>query len=231
METASRRVTQDNNFIFLLLFCLDYTPVMDVAFLFGTSPGPLAVERFAAQKKLVKGILNRYEISRQKALVSLILKDDQPVVVLKLGDATNKHEASLAIDSLRNRKRTSSMANLLTFINNTVFSSGNGARQGVPKSILYFVDEKLSEIQNDVKEIAAKLREDNVKLVFVTQGDSVDVDKLKLFVPDEHTIFTEPNLTTLDRSVTPVSAALKPSKFIEPIYCQSDLLLFHVGWP
>ena len=204
---------------------------MDIAFLFGTSPGPLADERFAAQKKLVKGILNRYEISRQKALVSLLLKDDQPVVVLKLGDATNRHEASLAIDSLRNRKRTSSMASLLTFINNTVFSVGNGARQGVPKSILYFVDDKPSEIQHDVKEIAAKLREDNVKLVFVTQGDSVDVDKLKLFVPDEHTIFTAPNLTTLDRSVTPVSAALKPSKFIEPIYCQSDLLLFHVGWP
>ena len=213
METASHRVTQDNNFIFLLLFCLDYTPVMDVAFLFGTSPGPLADERFAAQKKLVKGILNRYEISRQKALVSLILKYDQPVVVLKLGDATNRHEASLAIDSLRNRKRTSSMASLLTFINNTVFSSGNGARQGVPKSILYFVDEKLSENQNAVKDIAAKLTEDNVKLVFVMQDDSVDDDKLKLLVPDDHTLFTAPSLKTIDRHVTPVAYALKPGKF------------------
>ena len=213
METAPHRVTQDNNFIFLLLFCLDYTPVMDVAFLFGTSPGPLADERFAAQKKLVKGILNRYEISRQKALVSLILKDDQPVVVLKLGDATNRHEASLAIDSLRSRKRTSSMASLLTFINNTVFSSGNGARQGVPKSILYFVDEKLSENQNALKNIAAKLREDNVKLVFVMQDDSVDDDKLKLLVPDDHTLFTAPSLKTIDRHVTPVANALKPGKF------------------
>ena len=196
-----------------LIFPVGYTPIVDLAFLLGTSPGPLANERFAAQKNLVKGILKKYDVSKKKALISLILKDTQPFIALNLGDTTNKKDAELLIDSLRNRKRTIPMANALAFINNTVFTVRNGARPGVPKSILYFVDDMETGNRNNANEIAGKLREYKVKLVIVNQGDPVETDKLKLLAPGNESVFSVPDLKNIDRFIVPVSDALKPGKF------------------
>ena len=149
----------------------------------------------------------------------MILKDTQPVIALNLGDTTNKKDAELLIDSLRNRKRTIPMANALAFINNTVFTVRNGARPGVPKSILYFVDDMETGNRNNANEIAAKLRESKVKLVIVNQGDPVETDKLKLLAPGNESVFSVPDLKNIDRFIVPVSDALKPGKFPCCIFC------------
>ena len=183
---------------------------MDLAFVFGTSPGSLASERFEAQKELVNGILRKYDISKRKALVSFILKDTQPVLRLKLGEVTSKENVAVKIASLRNRKQTVPMASLLAFINNTVFSVRNGARLGVPKSILYFVDNKDPGSHYEISKIAAKLKEDKVKLVFVAQGDSVDTDKLDLLTPRKPSVFSPMDLKTINKFIIPIAGALKP---------------------
>ena len=199
---------------------------MDLAFVFGTSPGPLASERFAAQKDLVNGILKKYDISKQKALVSFILKDTQPILRLKLGGITNREDVAVKIASLRNRKQIVPMASLLAFVNNTVFSVNNGARLGVPKSILYFVDSKDPGSHSEVSKIAAKLKEDEVKLVFVAQGNSVDIHKLNLLAPRKPSVFSPTDLKTTNKLVIPIAGALKPGMlaYLEMILTQLEFL-------
>lgn len=191
-----------------------YSPIVDIAFLLGTSPGTLANEQFAAQKNIVKGILKKFDLSKNKALISLILKDTQPFLALKLGGTTNRKDAELLIESLKNRKRTVPLASALAFIYNTVFSVSNGARPGVPKSVLYFIDDRQTGDQNNANEIAAKLREAKVKLVIVTQGDSMDTDKLNYLAPDKESILSLPDSKSADRFILPISDALKPGKFL-----------------
>ena len=182
---------------------------MDLAVLFGTSPGPLANERFAAQKELVKGILKQMDISMHKTRVSFILQDSRPVIVSKLGDVKSKHDAARLIDSIRNPERTSPMENVLKFINNTVFSVAFGARPGVAKSILYFVDTEQARDPSDVSDFAQKLRADNVKLVIVGQGISVNKEAVRPLAYNEQSVFFPPDLKTIDGYITPVTDALK----------------------
>lgn len=192
----------------------EYTPVMDVAILFGTSPGPTADERFAAQRELVKGLVNKYEISKQKTLVSYVSQDTRPAVILKLKDNTDKNYVIKLADSIVNRKVISTMDKNLIFINNTVFSGDHGARDNVPKSILYFVDSKQIGDKGEINEFVERLRASKVKLVIVGQGDSVEKDALQPLAYDKESIFFANNMKDIDRLITPVSDALKPGTLL-----------------
>lgn len=186
---------------------------MDVAVVLGTSTGSSSDTNFDAQKELVKGLLKKYDISQKKTLVSYISMDTVPFITSKLGDARDKNDALRILDSVINRKQTTSMDNVLTFINDTVFSSERGARLGVPKSILYFVDTDQTGDKRAISQLAQKQRAANVKLVIVGQGGSVNKEDLTPVAYDEKSVFFPPDMKEIWKYVNPVSVALQPGNF------------------
>lgn len=188
--------------------------MLDLAILFGTSPTANSKERFAAQKKLVKDILKKYDLSKEKTLVSFIMNEKPPVSIMKLGDITDKTMAVRLIDSIVDHKKNIDLGNALAFIREKVFSPDQGARPNVPKSVLIFIDSKNIGDLREASEVSKKLKDEGIKLIIIGQGNDINKNGLVPLAYNGSTIFFPPDMEEIEKLVRPVSDAIKPGEWI-----------------
>ena len=196
---------------FNAFFSLEQSPKFDLAILTGTT-GDIGDKKFSAQKALIKSVLKKQDISRNATLVAFVSHDTTPIVLSRLGDVMDRKMALMLVDAINNKGRESSLDITLKKINNTVFSTAEGARPNVPKSILLFLDSKNMGDIKTVSAIAKKLKDDKTKLVIVGMGDNIDKDILRPLAYDKESIFFPPDLESLEKLTDPVSKALKPGE-------------------
>ena len=199
-----------SNLVELLIhiFLLHSDPV-DLAILLGSSE-PNAGKKFKAQKVFVKKIVGKFDISRKAMLPAFVSLGPIPTAVSKIGEVTERLMAARIIDGMRNSNDSSDMSSALKLVKNYVFSTDQGARPNVPKSILMFVDKKNTGDSKVLNQLAAEFKKEETKLVVIGLGDEVDKEALKPLVHKNGAVFFPPTLDELDRIIEPVYGTVKP---------------------
>ena len=182
---------------------------LDLAILLGSS-GPNDGEKFQAQKAFVKKIVGKFDISRKAMLPAFVSLGPVPRVVTEIGEVTDRLMAARIIDGMRNYNDSSDMSSALKLVKNYVFSTDQGARPNVPKSILMFVDKKNTGDSRVLNKLAEQFKKEGTKLVVVGLGDEVDKEALKPLVHKNGAVFFPPTLDELERVIEPVYGTLKP---------------------
>lgn len=194
--------------ILSLIFLLD--PV-DISILLGSSQ-PNANGKFKAQIAFVKKLIGKFDISKQAILPAFVSYGPIPTAVSRIGEITNKLMAERTIDRIRNSNDSSDLSSALSLVKNYVFSTEQGARPNVARSILVFVDKKNEGDPKVINELGKKFKDDRTKLVIIVLGDEVDKETLKPMTHKNGVIFFPPTLEDLEKSIEPVSLALQPGK-------------------
>lgn len=197
--------------LFNLFFSSEQSPKFDLAILTGTT-ADTGDKKFSAQKALVKSILKKHDISKNATLVAYVSHDTTPMILSRIGDVMDKKMALMLVDAINNKGRESSLDVALMRINNTVFSTAEGARPNTPRSILLFVDSKNTGDIKAVSAIAKKLKDEKTKLVIIGMGKDIDRDILRPLAYDKESIFFPPDLESMEKLTDPITKALKPGE-------------------
>ena len=182
---------------------------LDLAILLGSSEAN-GGEKFQAQKAFVKKIVGKFDISRKAMLPAFVSLGPVPRVVSEIGEVTDRLMAARIIDGMRNFNDSSDMSSALKLVKNYVFSTDQGARPNVPKSMLMFVDKKNTGDSKVLNQLAAEFKREGTKLVVIGLGDEVDKQGLKPLVHKNGAVFFPPTLDELERITEPVYRTLIP---------------------
>lgn len=155
---------------------------LDLGIVLGAS-GPNYLQLFKEQKGFVKEMLDRLDVGASALLPGIVLNGKIPAVAVSVGDILTVEKAKKEIENLKNPGARNNLYNALLMVKNELFNAENGARTGVPKSILLFIDK---DIKYDKNVIAAlrNFKTNGVRLIVVTQGENIDKDKIKDITPD-----------------------------------------------
>ena len=158
----------------------------------------------------VKNIVGKFEISKKAMLPAFVSLGPIPTATSRIGEVTDKLMAAKIMDGMRNYNDSSDMSRALKLVKNYVFSTDQGARPSVPKSILMFVDKKNTGDSKVLSQLAVQFKKEGTKLVVISLGDEVDKEALKPLTHKNGAIFFPPTLDELERIIDPVYRTLKP---------------------
>ena len=184
---------------------------MDLAVLLGAS-GSSADRTFSAQQRFIKKLLDKIDISDKATLLGAIAYGKDAEIKLTLGSVTTRESSKRGIDQIQNPRDGTDIGAALTLAQDALFSTINGARQGVPKSALLFVDKKASGNTTKLIQLSKGMKDKNIKLVIVGIGTDLDRDELKPMAYDSNTIFFPSKLEEMGMLVKPVTKAILPGK-------------------
>ena len=182
--------------------------LLDLAVIIGSS-GSDAGEKLRAQKAFVKKIFSKFDISRKAVLPAFVSLGPVPTAVSRIGEVTDRLMAARIMDVMRIFYESGDVSSALNVVKNYVFSTDQGARLNVPKSILMFVDKKNLGDSKMLNKLAAQFKEEGTKLVVVGLGNEVDKEALKPLVHKNGAVFFPPTLDELEGIIEPVYRNLK----------------------
>ena len=145
---------------------------LDLGFVFGVN-GKNADATFAQEKELAKKMINKFDISRTSTLVGAIVYDSNARLAWRLGDVVDARSTIYNIDQLRRLRKGGNVLKALEIARDDLFSLNNGARRGVPKTLIVFIDK--TEVRDQRLENTAKqLKDEGVKVIVIAIGPEVD---------------------------------------------------------
>ena len=182
---------------------------LDIVFVLG-SLGNNAM--FSKQVDVTKDLLDNYEVSTTGTHVGLLTYGKDPSLVLSLKDGVNSQIVSAYLNQLQNPNDGDDLHKALAYLHSTVFTAQNGARVGIPKRLVLYLDKniesgKLIDVQMKVNE----LQKVGIKVYVIGLGKDIDQGSLTdLF----DTFFFAEVIQTLKRMIIPIVTSIKKSKFI-----------------
>ena len=182
---------------------------LDLGVIFGAS-GPEATIIFTAQKAFVRTLLDKYDISTNSTLVGIISYGRDASVNVKFGDALSKEATRNAIQKLNNPGNGANVNRAFELAKTSLFSETAGARRGAPKSLLLFVNRKLTENEKQSIKLIKDLEDSGVKVVVIGVGDDVDNGQLQNFVSSKKDLFLPKRIKELQKEIDGVRKALLP---------------------
>lgn len=182
----------------------------DIAILFGAH-GKDAGKDFNQQKELANEVIQRYNVSSQLALFSLVEIGEAPNIALKFTNI-HKHRLYSAILKLTNKALQSPIDVLknIKFVNKFVFTTENGARDGAGREIILFMNDKSKNNDEELNEAVSELDNNNVKITVVPVGKNVDSKEVEKIAVNGNVVDTK-DKDLLD-NVDNIVNVLKPGK-------------------
>ena len=155
-------------------------------------------------------MLKSYKISPRHTLVGTILNGNSPSLPIKFGEAVTYDYFIRLMSNLQNPGIGNNLNNVFQLARTSLFSEENGARAGVPKTLIVFINSKVIGDIADLKEEANVLQATGVKIVFVGIGPDAGPDEVKEIVD---VWFFPEDLPSMERIIYPVIRASYPGKF------------------
>ena len=159
---------------------------------------------------LVDKLLDKVVVSDQAVLVGVVNDGRNPRIVSRFGQLTTKGTTKQLLTSLQPSPQSSSLSEALQLINSSLLSVANGARQGVPKTVLVFVDRNSIQNSNALARLSHMFKKNNIKLVIISEDRNIDQDFVKLLAYDKDSVFFPSSLRELRLNIDPVVSALHP---------------------
>ena len=175
---------------------------LDLGFILG-SDGESAEADFALGKKAIKSLVKKLDISSEKTRIGLIVYGKKAGVVLTLDSSTNSDSFITKLDQTLAPQRGFALNDALVLSRRYLFDKRYGARDGIPKTAMIFINRDIDE---QSKQAADVLRKDGVKIVAVSLGDRDVDDSLKRLTASDKDIFridTAKNISKLIKSPAP----------------------------
>ena len=145
---------------------------LDLGFVFGSN-GKNADATFTREKALAKKMIEKFDISKTSTLVGAVVYDTNARLAWRLGDLMDARSTIYTIDRLRRLRNGNSILKALEIARNDLFSIKNGARRGVPKTLIVFIDKTDARDQR-LEDTAKQLKDKGVKVIVIAIGPEVD---------------------------------------------------------
>ncbi|XP_075305656.1 cartilage matrix protein isoform X1 [Odontesthes bonariensis] len=160
----------------------------DVVFLIDGSKS-VRPENFELVKKWINQIIDKLDVSENKAHVGLVQYSSAVRQEFPLGRHNNKKDLKDAVKKMAYMERGTMTGQALRFLTESSFSPGQGARPGVTKVGIVFTD---GRSQDYIGEAAKKAKENGFKMYAVGVGNAVE-NELKEIASEptgEHYFYT-----------------------------------------
>lgn len=155
---------------------------MDLGIVLGSSSSNY-IQLFKEQKDFIKDVLSRLDISSSSVLPGIVTMNRSPKTAIQLGEVNNVDSAKEKISEIANPGPDGKLENALIFVKDKLFATEFGARSGVPKSVLVFIN-RTPESKNDFSAALKRIKKDSIKVIIIAQGIKIDKEKIKDLIPD-----------------------------------------------
>lgn len=141
---------------------------------------------FQRQTDYVKSMVRSYDISRENVLVGTVSNGRSPSVTMQIGSVTDQASATNAVARLVNPNNGDDLLGAVRMSRTTLFNPNYGARSGVPKSLVIFVNKDTKDQLNQLGDEINKLTGEGIKVIVVAMGEEgSDMKVKKIFDPQE----------------------------------------------
>ena len=164
---------------------------LDLGIVFGSN-GENAPLTFAAEKELAKKMIEKYDISNSAALFGAISYDSDARLEWRFGDVIDAGSTVIRIDRLRRLRNGNNVLRALEVARDDLFSTKNGARRDVPKTLIVFIDK--AEVRDQrLEDTAKRLKDKGVKVIVIAIGPEVDKKVVARIVSDPNDVVSLPD--------------------------------------
>lgn len=165
-------------------FCLFFaaTPSkVDIAFLLG----PYATKtQHQLQSNFIKQLLANVSFANKAVKFGILTYGKEATIKYKLGELPTQASLNNALLGLKRQGKGFDMASLVRVTMTEFFSVENGARKGVPKTIVLFTTEDIPDSTD-----FSPFKKDGIKLIVIGYGDKVDSMPLTSTVSQDGSVF------------------------------------------
>lgn len=183
---------------------------LDIAFIIGASVRQ-ANDILRRQKRIVKEILNFYDVSSGKTHIGIITRSNPSVINLEIGQIKKRSLLYKHLDQIE-IPEPGNHANALAVANNGVFSPVYGARPDFRKSLIIFVDGYYEEDKAALSSVAKKMESQGVKVIVIDSSSGRDPHLSDKDGRSYDVFFFPPSLDELELALYPVVTAMQPGK-------------------
>ena len=152
-------------------------------------------------------MLLSYDISATTTSVGIILNNISPSIMMKFGEAPSYDQVIESTNNIRSASTEGNLNSAVQLARTALFSVENGARTGIPKTLVIFVNDQINANINDLGQEASALQKSGVKIVLVGVGMETDMANIKPLVDKW---FFPPTLPELSRIIYPIVIATLP---------------------
>ena len=164
--------------------------------------------RFMTQKTIVKHLLTSYDTSTGRTHVGIISNSNPPKAAVTIGQY-HGDRLKEEIDKLPQRK-SGLLLDSLNFATDQMFTPMNGARSGVKKSLIVFVNEKVKSDKSAMDSVGKKLKNSGINVIVIGLDPSMDKENISAAILSNEVFLFPPSLEELDLSLYPIVRASSP---------------------
>ena len=193
----------------MIVFSIGTPERLNLALVLG-STGQHSEQKFEMEKRFIKQLLSRYDISPQAVLPGVVTYDVRSI--FKIGQLTNKNGFLQAIESLRLSSSGSDLSKALKYINEKFFVSISAGRKNVPNHVLVFIDNR-NQINREMREYIRSLEGKDITVTVIGVGPDISKEELwQLVLDTKNAIYIETVDHNFDRQIVSVIDTFTPGE-------------------
>lgn len=203
------------------VFCFAAKPQpLDLGFILGAS-GQNASSIFKSEIAFIKYIISSYSISPVTTQVGAILYGRNAQIAFEMNKHSSESSLKAALDQLKNPSDGNNIGEALQLARTSLFSQENGARYGVQKSLVIFLNEKLVGNNNELKTELEALKSSGIRISVIGIGNNVD-RKDAAEIASSNALFFPASLEELNAYLYPVYVSTLEGELIFSKYFNQD---------
>lgn len=175
-------------FKYLLFYLGTCVQNIDLVFALDAS-GSVEEAGYLQIKNFVKGIVQNFQIAKDKTHVGVVTFSERAEVQIRLTDTFDKNELLTKIDSLDYPGFRTATDDALRVVNTEMFSLYGGSRQGVAQVLILLTDGKCTVCSESLATAVAPLKERGINIYTVGVTDNINRQELETIASqpiDEH---------------------------------------------
>ncbi|CAD5119952.1 DgyrCDS8533 [Dimorphilus gyrociliatus] len=139
------------------------------------SSGSIRESRFILVLEEVKKIIDKMQISNEKAKISLVKFSDDAEIIFPLNRYNKKEDILQAVENVRYTHGKTNIAAVLRLVRETVFNSNNGDRADAPNILLLISDGSPTVEESATIPEAIETRQNGITIQMVTIEKKIDL--------------------------------------------------------